>query len=253
MATLLLAPPLNNADMNTKGLTKLTAMHHQHLALGAMMDDYDGWQRPSRYTSAEVELEAVREAAGLSDISPLGKFVVQGSDVAASLSTILRGAPTEAGGVAECSLERADVNGHAPILVSRLADTELFVTSAPESASSLGASLSESLAGCAHIVDMTSGLAAINVAGPASSRIIAKLTDLDMSSRSLLDLSCAQGMLAEVHAIIVRRDRGSLPSYDIYFGRDFGEYLWEVMVEAGHEYGMAPIGVEALKELAEGR
>ena len=239
--------------MENWNLTKLTAMHHQHLELGATMADYGGWQRPVRYRSTGVELEAVRNAAGLSDMSPVAKLLVQGSEAAASLSSLLRGAPTETGRAAECSLAGVNVDDHAPILACLLADYELFVTSTPEAASFLGALLSESLTGCAHIVDMTPALAAVNVAGPATRRTVSKLTDLDLSADSFPDLSCVQGMLAEVHATIVRRDRGTLPSYDIYFGRDFGEYLWEAILEAGREYGMAPVGVEALKELAEGR
>ena len=63
----------------------LSAIHPKHLSLGAVIVESDGWQRPASYTSAEEEVERVRDGVGICDISPLGKIVVHG-DVEAYLA-----------------------------------------------------------------------------------------------------------------------------------------------------------------------
>ena len=239
--------------MTTWNPIKLTAMHHQHLGLGAAMGDYLGWQRPAQYTSSEQELETVRRAGGICDVSPVGKFYLQGDDVPALLQRAL---PE----VATLEINRAAVGvlsgSNGPIaervLACRFADDEVFILSPPDTVAPVGQALKERLAGCAHMVDMTSNFAAITTAGPLSAHLLSKMTDLDLSPEVFPDLSCAQGQVAEVYAIVVRQDLQDLPCYDVYFGRDFGEYLWDAMLEAGHEYGITPFGVEALTRLAGG-
>ena len=232
---------------------KLTAMHHQHLSLGATMVDYTGWQRPARYTSTEEELQHIRTAGGLCDVSPLGKFYIQGDGVGALLENLL----PEGGSL---GINRAAVSGLSgpsspattPVLICRFSHDEVFITSSPGEAGPVSQVLKESLAECLHMVEMTSNYAAVNVVGPESVQLLSKLTDLNISPYAFPDLSCAQGQLAEVYAIIVRRDRGELPSYDVYVGRDFGEYMWEAMLEAGQGLGIVPVGVEASAQLASG-
>ena len=229
---------------------KLTAMHHQHLSLRGVMADYDGWQRPSQYTSVERELETVRKAGGLCDISPLGKLYIQGSDIDALLQSVFPEASSlEINGATVSVLSGQD--GHmARVVVCRFSGDEVFISTTSDTVSLVAQAVNEHLAGCAHMVNMTSNYAAIKVAGPLSARLLAKMTDLDISSFVFPDLTCAQCQIAEVYSIIVRWDQGGVPSYDVCFGREFGEYMWEALLGAGQEYGIAPFGVEALNRLS---
>ena len=59
----------------------LSAMHYQHVGLGAVMVEADGWQCPIRYGSVEEELEQVRQGVGLCDVSPTGKLLLQGEAI----------------------------------------------------------------------------------------------------------------------------------------------------------------------------
>ena len=239
--------------MATWNPIKLTAMHHRHIALGATMRDYRGWQRPSSYTSPEQELEAVHKAGGFSDISPLGKLYIQGRDVISLIRALLPEARSlQINKATVTTLAGPEGSTADRVVVSRFCDDEVFITCSPEKIIPVAQALKEHLNGCAHLVDMTSNFAAVNIVGPLSGHLLSKLTELDISSKTFQDLSCAQGMVAEVYAIVRRWDQGGLPSYDVYFGRDFGEYMWEAMIEAGHEFGIAPVGVESLKHLARG-
>jgi glycine cleavage system aminomethyltransferase T len=102
---------------------------------------------------------------------------------------------------------------------------------------------------CSHTVDMTSVMAGLAIAGPNAQTVLAALTELDTSEAVFKNLSCAQGMIAEVRGTLLRADRGGMPGYELYFGRDYGEYMWDAVVEAGEPTGLTPVGTEALAGL----
>ena len=102
---------------------------------------------------------------------------------------------------------------------------------------------------CSHTVDMTSVLAGLAIAGPEARSVLTALTEIDTSNVAFPDLSCAQGMVAEVRATLLRADRGGVPGYELYFGRDYGEYMWDAVLEAGEHAGIATVGTEALATL----
>ena len=102
---------------------------------------------------------------------------------------------------------------------------------------------------CAHVVDITSGLCGVSIIGPASTRLLSRITDLDISPRAMPDLTCAQARFAEVQGLLLRRDIQSIPAYQLYASREFGEYLWEALIDAATETGGGPVGTEALSGL----
>ena len=63
---------------------RLSPLHEEHVALGASLTSFGGWQMPLRYTSDLAEHRAVREAAGLFDLSHMGEIEVRGPQAAAA-------------------------------------------------------------------------------------------------------------------------------------------------------------------------
>src|SRR5262245_47568754 len=56
-----------------------TPLHPRHVAAGARMVDFSGWDMPLQYRSVKDEQEAVRTATGVFDVSHMGRFELQGS------------------------------------------------------------------------------------------------------------------------------------------------------------------------------
>ena len=102
------------------------------------------------------------------------------------------------------------------------------------------------------MVDITSALCGVSIIGPASTQLLSRITDLDISHRAMPDLTCAQARFAEVQGLLLRRDIQSIPAYQLYAGREFGEYLWETLIHAAAETGGGPVGTEALARLRSG-
>ena len=140
-------------------------------------------------------------------------------------------------------------NGAGGVLVCRLADDELLVLTGPGQAHSISESFGRAVAQCVHAVDITSALAGVKVAGPMAHQLLAAVTEIDTSARAFSNMSCAQAKVAEVHGTLLRCDDGSLHSFELYVEREYGEYMWDALREAGERHGVAPFGIEALRRL----
>ena len=227
--------------------TALSAMHHRHVAHGATMVERGGWRMPARYTSVDEEIASVRDAVGICDISPAGKLSLQGEELDPLLRTTFPGSAAFETGRAQSG--RANGGPSAlDVLVARLASDEALLFTAPGRAPALAESLGRST-DCAHVVDVTSALAGARIVGPMSRGLLAAVTELDTSADVFPDLSCAQGKFAEVYGVLIRQDLGGLLGYRFYFGRELGEYMWDVLLEAGEEHGVVPFGIETLASL----
>ena len=220
---------------------RISPMHRRHLSLGAQMVSEKGWQRPACYTSAQEEAAAVRASTGLSDITPVGKLLLQGADIEASLPGVEIPAP---GGVTRHE------DRH---LFCRLAADQLLILTPPDATDDIRATMATTQRDtCAHLVDMTSGLTGLCLVGPHSQDVLSKLTDLNLSLPATSHMTCAQTSLSGVQAILVRADFGDVPCYRIFVSRDLGEFAWDVLTEAGSSEGLTPFGVDALRLLREG-
>ena len=211
-----------------------------------------GWLRPERYRSIEEEQRGVRASVGLCDISPTRKLDVKGKALPDFLTRCASAHHLPRVGQAQ----RVTLNGAEGVgLCCRLSTEHLALLTPPELA------LSPELDGpdrhtgepsCYHVTDLTSALAALQLAGPKSQELLRKLTDLDLSLHRFADLTCAQGSLAKIHALLVRADVGRTLAYEIYCGREFGTYLWETVRDAGREFELIPFGIGAQRLLGQG-
>ena len=225
-----------------------SAIHNMHVERGAAMVESEGWLRPARYTSVEDEVARVRSSVGLHDVSPVGKLVLHGNDVASMLKTNRPDAgQLRIGEIVrhQLKIEEEEMD----VVLACLAGDEVLVLTGPGHASAVAEALDGSPAECAHSVDITSALAGIKITGPLSPRLLAAVTEMDVSPPAFTDMSCAQGKVAEVHGTVLRRDLRGITSYNLYVGREFGQYVWDALLEAGEEHHITPYGTEAMEML----
>ena len=108
---------------------RYTPLRERHEALGASFTDFGGWQMPVRYTSDLAEHHAVRQAAGIFDISHMAEFLVTGDFAGEFLDYSLAGRLSAMPvGKAKYSLMLADDGGIIDdVIVYRLADDRFLV------------------------------------------------------------------------------------------------------------------------------
>ena len=220
------------------------------------MAELRGWMLPGFYQSAEDELNNVLRSVGVCDSSHYGKIDVKGKEIDKFLeknlsSGLVARKPGEVR-LSSSTLE-GNENGAAIIYVCRLTREHALLVTQPfqETVPVLG--IGEGLLGFREGINLTnlsSTLAGFSLAGPSSENVLRKLVEVDLSSSTGAGRPfCLEAGLAKVHSIIVRSDvefsGQGVPSFDFYCGRDNAEYIWDALMEAGHEFGIAPFGLEA--------
>ena len=242
-------------------LIRRSALHAFHLAEASMIEDH-GWQCADSYGSVEAEVQAIREQVGLSDISPLAKLDIQGNDVLAALGQKLSlglslGLSLETvpvGRAVRIPAQALQLDTRANGLLCSLARNHARLISPSGTASAVHTRVESVVqqtadSACIHLTDVTSNFTALQIAGPRSRDVLRKLTALDLRPAQFPDLSCAQGSLANIHALVIRADIQAHLAYQVYCGREFGEYLWGALLDAGQEFGARPFGLAAQRQL----
>jgi sarcosine oxidase subunit alpha len=235
---------------------KLTAMHAHHVEAGAELMDMGAWKRPLAYGPASVDAEcrAVREAVGIIDVSTLGKLEVVGRDAAAFLDWLH---PNRFSDLGVGRVRYRIMCDDAGIIlddgiVARLGSERFLLTTATGTIDAIEQLLEWWLAGsgrCAHVTNVTGALAAVNVAGPRSRELLARLTALDLSAAGFPYLGARHGLVAGVPSTLLRIGFVGELGFEIHFAADYGEFMWSSLVEAGAPLGLRAVGVEAQRVL----
>ena len=230
--------------MKTPAPVRLSAMYRRQLAEEATFKNDAGWRVADVYTSADGETAAARRGVGLCDASASGKLGVRGEDLEPLVTALTGREPPPIGRAA-----RAELHGAAGLLCRLAADEVLLLTRPADLApvESLVAKTAGTV-GCAHVTDLTSAFAAVDLIGPRVTALLERLLPLDLSEAAAPPLAVVQGELARVHAIVLRWD-GRLPAFRIMVAREHGEFVWDSLRDAGHDLGLTLVGAAARARL----
>jgi sarcosine oxidase subunit alpha len=240
---------------------RLTALHQWHLDNGAQMMEAGVWMRPEFYGRPEEraqailrEVQAVRTALGLIDVSTLGKIEVMGPDA----GKLLDGTYTMRMSNIKLGMTRyalmVDDSGVIVDdgIVGRIAEDRFYVTATTSHADATFRTLSRHVIEWGldvRLVNRTGTLAAMNLAGPHARTLIKPLTDIDLSEEHFPYLGCREGTLCGVPVRLIRVGFVGELGYEIHLPVDAAERIWNTLMEKGTEYGIRPFGVEAQRVL----
>jgi sarcosine oxidase subunit alpha len=233
---------------------KQTSMHYKHTALTDQLMDMGVWKRPLVYSSVAEEYDAVRNRVGLIDVSTLGKLVVKGKDAPALVDKVythwfsnLHPGRTRYGVICdEAGIILDDGT------VARLAPDHYYVTTSSGNVDAVEQWMKWVATGtgwCVHVVNMTSGIAAVNLAGPEARGILSRLTDVEVTQSAFPYMACREGSVAGVPATLLRVGFVGETGWEIHFPAEYGEFVWDTLLEAGAAAGIRPFGVETQRLL----
>ena len=240
-------------------------LHDWHLANGAVLIEAGPWMRPWYYNWAGAtpekayveEMRLVRGAAGISDISTLGKIDVQGPDAAEFLNRVY------VNGFAKLPVGKARygvmLNDDGVVLddgtTTRISDTRYFMTTTTAQAAEVMSRLEFLLQAAwtdlrVHVTSVTDEWAAMSVAGPKARTVLERafpdhdLSDARVPHMGYLEIQCEGAPLR-----LIRLSFSGELAYEVYTPADYAVDLWEHILRAGEPLGIKPYGLEALAAL----
>ncbi|MEU0301013.1 glycine cleavage system aminomethyltransferase GcvT [Streptomyces sp. NPDC006175] len=223
---------------------RLTALDALHRSLGATMTDFAGWDMPLRYASERDEHNAVRERAGLFDLSHMGEITVTGPQAAAFLSYALVGNIATVGvGRARYTMIVAEDGGILDdLIVYRLGETEYMVVANAGNAQLVLDTLTARAGDFdTEVRDDRDAYALLAVQGPDSPAVLKSVTDADLDG--LKYYAGLPGTVAGVPALIARTGYTGEDGFELFVAPAHAEQLWRALTEAGAPYGLIPCGL----------
>ena len=210
---------------------KTTPFTEKHIALGAKMHEFAGYNMPIEYSGIIDEHLTVCNAVGVFDVSHMGEFWVKGPQALAFLQKVTSNNvaalvpgkiqytcfPNEEGGIVDDLL----VYCYEPekyLLVVNAANIEKENSS--------------------------DNMAQLAVQGPKAILALQKLTDIDLSAIPYYTFTVGR-FAGKENVIISNTGYTGAGGFELYFYPDAAEAIWKAVFEAGEEFGIKPVGLGA--------
>jgi sarcosine oxidase subunit alpha len=228
---------------------KRSAIHGRHRELGANVLWAGDWRRAYDYGNPQAEALAVHHAAGLIDVSTLGKLIVRGSDAGEFLDRLY---PNRFSNLKPGRIRYGVIASDAGRIIDdgticRLDDDTFYVTTTSSGAGAVYEWFSWWLADWqldVRLTDVTQALSAVNLAGPRAREIMGRVTELDCSAEAFTYLDGKQADVAGVPCLILRIGFVGEVGYEIHCPSAHGQHLWDGLMEAGADLQIKPFGLE---------
>ena len=237
---------------------RYSPMQKWHEIHGAAPLVAGAWIRPDHYGDPAGEVRNVRMNVGIIDVTPLGKFDLQGPDTAKLLSQLYvnKWAKLAVGSVRYGVMCAEDGVVLDDGVTGRLADNHYLMTATSSGADTLlewaeSWLQTEHPEWRVHISPVTSDFASINVAGPKSRTLLERVVEgVDLSADAFPYMRVRRGQVAGVEDCLMWRIgfTGEL-SFELHVPSSYGLHVWESLMEQGSDLGIAPFGIEAQRIL----
>ena len=227
---------------------KRTPLYETHVALGAKMVPFAGFEMPVQYpTGITAEHKAVREKAGLFDVSHMGEFIVRGPKAVEFVNHVTTNdvASLKPGQAQYSTILREDGTIVDDCLIYRSDDRVLMVVN--------GSNIDKDFAHISRYVgdfdvtldDISDKVALLALQGPDAARILQKHTDTDLSQIKYYEFTT--GTVAGVENVYISRTGYTgEDGFELYFKGEYAPTIWNALTASGE---VTPAGLGARDSL----
>jgi aminomethyltransferase len=226
-------------------VAKKTPLYDEHVKLGGKVVDYAGWFLPVQYEGLIAEHEAVRNAAGLFDVSHMGEIVVKGKDALAYLQYLVTNdiASIEADQIIYTLMCYPDGGVVDDFLVYKYDDEEyLLVVNAANTDKDFKWMISNKKDFNIILENISDQIGEVAIQGPESEKILQKLTDTDLSKIKPFYFN-RKVNISGVECMVSRTGYTGEDGFEVYAPADGIVTVWNKILEAGKEHGIKPTGL----------
>lgn len=226
---------------------KRTALYENHIESGGKIIDFAGWELPIQYESLEAEHNAVRNAAGIFDVSHMGEVEIKGSYALKFVQNLVTNDVSiiennqivytfmcyENGGIVD------------DLLVYKKNDNNfLLVVNASNISKDYEWMIKNSKGFDVEITNISNNISEIAIQGPKAQKILQKLTDFDLSSIKFFFFE--QNLkIHNIECLVSRTGYTGEDGFEIYTNNNDIAVIWDSLLEAGKEEGLKPAGLGA--------
>lgn len=225
---------------------KRTPLFPVYAQYGGKTIDFGGWELPVQFSSIKEEHEAVRERAGLFDVSHMGEVEVTGPDALAFVQKMTTNDASKlAINQAQYSILCYPDGGTVDdLLVYKQADDHYLLVINASNIDKDVAWLNEHVTGDVTVKNISPEVAQLALQGPLAEKVLSRLTDTDLTTigffRFLPDVQ-----LNGSKALVSRTGYTGEDGFEIYCQAEDAASLWEAILKAGEEEGVLPCGLGA--------
>ncbi len=225
---------------------KQTALHEIHMALGAKMVPFAGYEMPVQYDGVNVEHLAVRNSIGVFDVSHMGEFLIEGPNALDLVQSVCSNdaARLEIGQAQYSYFPNSNGGIVDDLIVYRLEEAAyLMVVNASNIEKDWNWIQSKYLENV-KMKNLSDYYSLLAIQGPVAVQAMQPLSNLDLSAIKFYHFKV--GAFAGVDGVIISATgyTGS-GGFEIYCKNKDVKHIWNSIFEAGNSFGIKPIGLAA--------
>ena len=222
---------------------KRTPLYEMHVSAGAKLVDFAGWEMPIQYTGVVDEYQTVRTAAGLFDVSHMGRLTVEGRDAVAFLQRVTtNNVEPLAVGAAQYSMVCNPAGGiKDDIFIYRLGAARFLVCVNASNREKVFSWLcAQAPQGDVRLEDESSHQAQIALQGPQSPHILRTICP---AADRLKPRQCLETAVLGSQSVVSRTGYTGEVGYELYVPSSSAQAVWEALMKAGEKAGIKPCGL----------
>jgi aminomethyltransferase len=226
-----------------------TPFTHKHIALGAKMAPFAGYNMPISYTGINDEHAAVRNKVGVFDVSHMGEFILRGPHALDLIQSVTSNDASvlEDGKAQYSCLPNTDGGIVDDLLVYCVEKNKVYMLVV--NASNIEKDwnwISQHNTQGVEMHNISPKTALLAVQGPKATQVIQQLTKMDVTNMPYYSFAKGE-MLGIDNVLISATGYTGAGGVEIYFEdiNDNANKIWEAIFEAGAAYGIQPIGLGA--------
>ncbi len=223
-----------------------TPLYSRHVAHGARMVPFGGWEMPVEYSGIVEEHLAVRTRAGLFDVSHMGQIEVAGDRALDAVQQMCSNdaSKLKVGQAQYTALTTPSGCFVDDLLVYRMGPAHyLFVVNAGNIERDFAWIAEQAAPFDAAAINSSARYALLAVQGPAALSIVQALTGVDLSA--IRYYWFAHGEVAGIRSMVSRTGYTGEDGFEIFAPPNTAERLWNALLDAGQGAGLTPVGLGA--------
>lgn len=225
---------------------KETALTHKHIALGAKMVPFAGYNMPVQYEGVNAEHETVRNGVGVFDVSHMGEFLLKGPNALALIQKVCSNdASVLFDGKAQYSCMPNGKGGIIDdLIIYRISEEAYFIVVNASNIEKDWNWISQHNDLGVEMQNLSDDYSLLAIQGPKAAEAMQSLTSVDLANMTYYTFQ--YGTFAGIENVMISATgyTGS-GGFEVYVKNQDAEKLWDAVFEAGAAFGIKPIGLAA--------